>query len=461
MKQKNRMGILLLLLFCIGILTLSADSGIHFDVSPYVWYDSSDVREASEGPTLQELYDWCERPSLANLYVDLQQGNFRAYLHVDSRTDLMAELQNVTVLNGPAFTDDGIQMDPNYPRAGYLEYMSDLTRVSVGRRKLHWGPGYYSLDLAQQAPYFDHIWFEQYFPVNETQQWEYSYFLVTTDTRASGQIAKTFIAHSLAYSWSRFRFSVQDYNLVWGRGPDLQEMAPLVHYHSLYQNDQNVMLGFTLDALVSEDIRLYGEYLIDDFQTSIEAGTSYPGQMGALWGSQWRLLPGSGYESDLDVPTDHALKENSFELQGGLVLRLEQMWASQYLYNREEEGGKFTNPIRYMWEYNPVDVTTYFGAAYGPDSLITRVSAIFEEPRYMGTVVLEHRLFGAYGIDGEYAAPFDNWISFPRPLRNEFRIAVSGRWNIGSAGELMSDIKLDFGSDPRLQMGIGWGIQLF
>jgi hypothetical protein len=137
------------------------------------------------------------------------------------------------------------------------------------------------------------------------------------------------------------------------------------------------------------------------------------------------------------------------------------MWASQYLYNREEEAAKFTNPIRYMWEYNPVDVTTYFGAAYGPDSLITRVSAIFEEPRYMGTVVLEHRLFGAYGIDGEYAAPFDNWISFPRPLRNEFRIAVSGRWNIGSAGELMSDIKLDFGSDPRLQMGIGWGIQLF
>lgn len=455
-----------------SILSFSLAAQLHLDVSPGLWLDSAPNIDETGVPTLEDLHDWYSRPATMVLSLDLSKDDFRLYMQAEARTDLMADLTKQGWGNLFFETDGSFYIDPNLPQIGYAEYRSDFLTISAGRRKLKWGPGFYGLGISDASPYFDHLWFETNFPV-KNGSWEYNFILITSDTRASeNQMTieerdnystgyKTLAAHRISYLWPRVRFSLMDYNLVYGRVPDLQEMAPFVHYHSLYQREQNVMLGLAVEGLGGTRFRWYGELVIDDFQTSIESGDSNPGGVGAILGGQLILMEGDKSLTLQSGTGGHSLTEKSFSLGGKLILTWEQMWTSEYMYNRAVSLGKFTNPLYYMWMYKPKIVTAYYGAAYGPDRLVERLTLQYNKHPVNGEFLFEYHRIGGHGINGSYEPPFDNWLTLGTPVQNQFRVGLAGNWNYRKNRSIYADIKIDFGSTNRIQAGAGWNLNLF
>ena len=441
---------------------------VHLDTSPYFWLDSKEKATSDYTPSLRELFDWYERPSFANLNLDLNNKNFRLFMQIDLRSDLKADLDNFSFTNLPVPLNRNIYIDPNFPQVGYGEYKSEFFDFSIGRRKVDWSPGYYGLGFSDQAPYLDNISFDLK-SVEEKGQWIYSFIVATIDNRASSTLAetssidayKTFAAHNIAWIQAKFIFSITDYNLIYGRIPDLQDLAPFIHYHGLYQKGQNVALGITADSLISNNFRLYGEFFIDDFKISIESTDSNPGAMGAIVGLQYRFLSAIPTISPLESAAKHTLKNKDFSMLGGLVFRWENIWTSEYLYNRENITGQITNPLYYMMEYKPQIINTYFGAAYGPDRLIERLSLTWDGNPFKTGVVLEYHLVGNHGINGDYIPPFDNWLTLGNPVYSQVRISLNGEWEYTRNRTLFADLKLDFGNSFRIQGGLGWGAKLF
>ncbi len=449
-------------------LSSSLSAQLHMDLSPYFWLDSAPVKTDAYIPSLQELYDWYDRPPFMDLYFDINNSNYRVFMQIDLRSDLKADLDNFTFTNLPVPLNGNLYIDPNFPQTGYGEYKSEIFNFSIGRRKIDWGPGYYDLGFSDRLPYFDNISFD-IGKSTEKGRWQYNFIVTTTDNRGTYNLTgtlpaesnKTFTAHKISFSTSSLIISATDYSLIYGRIPDLQELAPFIHYHGLYQRDQNVALGFSADALLNSDLRLYSEVFIDDFQTSIESGASNPGAIGAVLGMEYRIAPGKASESPLNDAYKHTLGNKDFSLNGGIVFRWENVWTSEYLYNRDDPLGKFTNPLYYMWEYHPKSINTYFGAAFGPDRLIERLSVIKDTDPVSIAAVFEYHIIGGHGIDGAYEPPFDNWLTFGDPVTHQFRLALNGEWSYKKDRILFGDIKMDFGQNFRIQGGIGLGLSLF
>jgi hypothetical protein len=459
MKLKR---IITALMVTLALSPLSAQ--MHLDVSPYLWFDLKPALQEGEKPLIDDLYDWYTRPPLANLTLKLTAGYFNLFGQLDVRSDLGADLSFNQWSNLPGFHGGHIYLDPNLPQTAYIEYRTENLGASFGRRKIDWGPGSYTFGISEWAPYFDHAWFDISQPFLKSRV-GYQYLITTSDTRATmnmyGSLYKTLTAHLFYYKSDRFIFSLMDFNLVWDRVPDLQEISPLALFHGLYQKNQNVALSFSLDFKPKDNLRLYTELFIDDYQTSIESEDSQPGGMGALAGGQFLILEGKPFISPLEETGKHTINAPSHNIEGGLALGWEILWASQYLYNRAEGGGKFTNPVYYMWTYVPAIVETYYGAAYGPDRIIGQISLQYESSSLKSKATAEYHLIGADGINGLYAPPYDNWITLSPPVRHMITLELSGEWEYRNNQVLMGTIKAGLGHSAGFQFGMGWGTSVF
>ena len=454
------------IVFMLWVSALPLQAQLHLELSPYLWTDTASAGEEHQ-PTRQELYDWYDRPPLANLFLNLEKGGFTAYAQAELRSDLMADLTFPVFANFQAVHEGEFYLDPNFPQVGYLEYGNETFLFSLGRRKLSWGPGLHHLGLSGTAPYFDHAFLDFRRPARRGE-WNYSYAVVTVDNRALREKTgsedlhyKTLIAHKFSYLWPRIHLSLADYSLIWDRVPDLQEAAPLLHYHGLYQTEQNVMLGLSLDALIHERGRVYMEAIIDDFHLSIEPSKANPGGAGVIVGAEVRIGTGRPNENRLNLAENHTLGDRAFPLEGGILLQWEQVWTSKYLYNRDEEAGKFTNPHYYTWRYVTETVDTFFGAPHGPDRLIETVMLTYDKAPVKLQLRIEYHLIGGHGIEGPYEYPFEPWLEFGTPLSHRWRTSLRAEWFLTPRSRLFGNIIVDTGDESRTQAGVGWQIALF
>ncbi len=451
--------ILLLNLFIYVYGSLFAQ--LHLDLSPHILLESKPNVDTDYIPSLKEFYDWSDRPAYVNLFFDLNTEILTLYMQIELKSDLLVDLIKD---NFKSWT-----IDPNFPAVGYAQFNYDIFNLSIGRRKLSMGPGYYNLNLSGRAPYFDHVWFNANYPRDENR-WSYIFVAATSDNLATKLLVdddsddfngfKTFISHSISYKWPNFIFSAVDTSIIYGRVPDLQELSPLIHYHGLYQRGQNVLLDFNFDWRITPKSRFYGEWIVDDFQITAESTESNPGAMGLLFGAQFQIFDGPGITNVLNKASDHTLSSQNFTFSRGLYIGIESMVTSKYLFNRSEESGKYTNPMLYMWNNDTVAFNTYYGAAYGPDRLINRLSVTYNIEPFKFELVTEHQAIGSFGIGGVYEAPFENWISIVNPLTHEFRISLAGEWVYNKNKIIYTDIKYDFGSYNNLQFMLGWGMNL-
>ena len=437
---------------------------IHMDLNPSVSLFNEDNKNV-EQLSLKDFYDWNERNDLVNLYILLNNNFFDIYMQIDIKSDLGSDLSNGV---SSLYHDGNFYLDPNFPQVGYGELVLDDLLLSIGRRKLKIGPGYYSLGISNLIPYLDSIWFSSLYRTDKGGI-QYNFVVATTDFMATSELDskledlnyKTLMAHTISYIGNQIILSLTDYSLIENRVPDLQELGPFIHYHGLYQSGQNVMLGFSLDYKPLNNLRLYSETVIDDFQLSIESDKSNPGAMGFLMGIEYLIADEYKCLNIFDSPYNHQLSTPSYGFSKGLYVRYEAVWTSPYLYNREDETGKYTNPYLYMWEYDTYVVNSFFGAIYGPNRFINRISLNYDKAFFKSGLVFEHHIVGASGIEQEYKPPYEEWIKITEPYNIWVRSMFFLDWYYESGKKVSGRVTIDFEDSIDFRLELGWGIHLF
>lgn len=165
-------------------------------------------------------------------------------------------------------------------RAYFIIDLSPL-QLEAGRNRKWWGPGRFgTLLLSANAPPLDLIHLS-------TQVWR---------IRASGFTAllspdegRFFSSHRLSiHLGERTVIGVSEAVLYTRRNVELGYLNPLIPYYATQRNvykDDNIFWNFDFSTFPLKWIKVYGEFLIDDFQYSNR--DSFPDKLGGIVGLQW------------------------------------------------------------------------------------------------------------------------------------------------------------------------------
>lgn len=375
-------------------------------------------------------------PTVLNFGLEMEHGPASLVFRVDIRPDFNSFITERYSTNLP-FAAHGISSigDANMPTVGYFSYEGERLGASIGRRQVAWGPGTYGLAIGIGAPFLEHLQTDYSFPAR-SGEWRYSFIAIGADRagEAAGHLAaagyKNIFAHRVGYESDRLRVSVGELNLVHDIVPSLIDISPFGVYHNLYEDSySNVMLDASAEWLARPGFRAYGEFVMDDLVMPWEEndGSPYrPTAIGYLVGAEWRLLGGGAYVAGRMREGDYALRDKSFAPKGGLVLRYEHYRTSTYLYNRENDSGKWTLPDHrlvntstgYLYTANAY----YLGFPYGPGVRLHMLSLDWESPALKAALALKYLSSGGSGIESAYP-PSDGaatWFALQDPVANSF-----------------------------------------
>jgi len=185
---------------------------------------------------------------------------------------------NPAIVPGRGIAKEFLEDGYDFPVAeGYLSYkISDFFNVQFGHGKNFIGDGYRSLLMSDNAsPY-------PYFKLN-TSFWKLKYtntFMSIRDVRGEvveeGSYRTKFMAnHYLSLNLTkRFNLGLFE-SVVWqnenGRGFDVNYLNPVIFYRSIEfstgARGGNAIIGVTGKYKVSDQINLYGQWIIDEFST--------------------------------------------------------------------------------------------------------------------------------------------------------------------------------------------------
>ncbi len=463
--MKKIISLLLLTLSLGGFLEAESYAGGVF--APLLNYNSSYDKD-QDLPTLNQLYEWYDTPSFLDLYLDLDQDNLRVFTQLDLHTDLMVDLHHDTFSNLPYIDRNGnFYMDPNIPDVGYIEWQDQGLLLSGGRRKIQIGPGAYALGLAGSAPYFDHLALGKEFSMKKSSL-TYYFTAIASDRKAMEKVTKsgvgeetpykTLFTHSFMWQTNRLIVGLSEYNLIYEQQPNLQDMGFTTFYHAFYQDYQNVMDELVVVYKAASDLQVYGSFIMDDYSMAIEDSDSNPSGMGLTFGVRWKHgKAGSNISDKCNSAYSHILSVGSFkDSPGKLELSFDFMWASKYLYNRDVEAGKFTNPMYYSWEYERETMNTFYGALYGPDTVTSKISARWNNGPLLLNASLEWLASGAEGIDISYEPPYENAYVLEGPVTHTVMFDIDTEWSLSEKSALLGSAGFDIQEDD-FDFNFGFG----
>ena len=458
--MKTKISFLLLVL-CLGGL-VSAESSVGGVFTPLLDFHSSYDKD-QDLPTLNQLYEWYDTPSFLSFYIDLDQDNFRVFTQLDLHSDLMVDLHHDTFSNMPYIDHNGnFYMDPNIPDVGYIEWENKGLLLSGGRRKIQIGPGAYALGLAGTAPYFDHLALGKEFSLKKSSL-TYFFTAITSDRKAMEKMAdtpyKNLFTHSFLWKGDKLLIGLTEYNLIYEQLPNIQDMGFTTFYHAFYQDYQNVMDELLIVYQPLSELQVYGSWIMDDYNMAIEAEDSNPSALGLTFGVSWKQ--GKSRRNELSADSNsaysHMLKTGTLdESPARLELAFDIMWASKYLYNRETESGKFTNPMYYSWEYERETMNTYYGALYGPDTITSKISARWNDNPLSLEASLEWLAAGDEGSDISYEPPYKNSYALEGPVTHTIMFDIDLEWSLSDRDALLGRTGFDFQKDD-FDFNIGFG----
>ena len=383
---------------------------------------------SSYDPTSMDLQRAYSIPSFGTGGLNIDLDNLEIVVRLDLRQDFSAFLMGRDWSNLPISRDNFSPfVDANFPRIGYLEYKNDEIFVSVGRRKLKWGTATYDMAISSYSPYYDHLWFNTDGHTEYGELW-YSYLALSSD-RTVYNAPKTLLAHKVGLKNDLFGISIGEQNLVYGVYPDLQDLGPLILFHHTYQSHSNVMLVVSVDSLMREKTRIYGEFVMDDFRLKTESPDSKPNAMGWYVGVESKIVNGKLSWTEFKfLDEDYTLKEDGFSFEDGLRIRYEHYQATTYLYNRNDDIGKWTNPIRLntMWLSAWPVIDSFFGFPYGPDTTLNLLGVKYNNGRLSANFTAEYLRKWSYTIDDTYEPPYSlDWLGPVEPVSKSFILSLS------------------------------------
>ena len=440
--------LVLLAVLCAASMAFASVKGV-VNFKPYFGFDNTPAAGVSRdgynnigwkqesGAQLDNWYMtkqdyWLEAfrtPGILDLGLVAQGDKFGVVFIMDVRQDTLAYFMDGNKGNFSNIPFLTHMIELNFPRMGYVDYRStgDYFYASVGRRQIKWGPATYDLAISDSQPYLDNAYLKIDIPMKNGWKFWYDftgiafkYFLnygkyldasYVEDPEYSTWGPKSAFTHRFAFENQNLRFSFAELNVVYGKDPSLLDFSPTVVWHDNYQDDfSNVMLSFTFEGKFG-NLRTYANFTMDDFDLpheTPEPGTfsGKPPAIGAYAGVEVNLLGGKEVKSSKFSYQDHALRDDTFKSQTGLNIGLEVYYCSKFMYNRKHDVGKYTSPYQfisfagkgYCFDTNAF----YLGFKYGPDTILGRLYAQYNDNPYSAYVSAEYLKRGSYGIDSPY-----------------------------------------------------------
>lgn len=417
----------LLLLWLIIPLFGLTGTGFFVILAPSLALDTHLPVASDYRPNQDDLHRYFALPAILAGGLKIEIGKATAYVNMDLKQEFSAFLMGNSFSNLPLSLNSPIPaVDMNFPRLGYFQWIDDNVQLSLGRRKLAFGPATYSFVLSDWSPYFDHFWLSLSGDA-KGREYFYNFFAVSADRTVYGA-PKTLLGHRIGFMGSNFRLTLGEENLIYGVYPDLQDLGPFLIYHHTYQNRSNVTATLAGELKV-ENLTAYGELTLDDFRLKSEGEQSNPTALGWFAGVSYSLWGGDVYSGPVFAQESHALRDVTLEKAGGLKVRYEHYHATPYLYNRNEEIGKFTYPYRFnvLWFDSWPTVTGFFGFPYGPDSSLDLLGLEYENTKVALTILFEYLRKGSIDINTPYLPPFEeNWYALKGPIKNTFSLSLEG-----------------------------------
>ncbi|MFA7189500.1 MAG: hypothetical protein WC117_05410 [Sphaerochaetaceae bacterium] len=427
------------MLLCAASLFAGVTGVVNF--KPYFTYDNSPAAIASDAGNLSTWNipsDWWENkhdyllkpyavPSLLDLGFEVDTKNIDMVFVLDIRQDALQILKD----DGKLMTNIpfvGAVIDLNMPRVGYVDFTSNDSAfyASIGRRQIKWGPSEYDMAISDSQPYLDNAFIR--FDAAMNNGWNFWYNFIGIAYKLFMDYGtdvgpKSTFAHRIGFENSNFRIAIAELNNVYNKYPTLLDFTPFGLWHDNYQdNYSNVMLNVSLEGLAGP-VRLFGTFTMDDFDLPHEKDNAYglsnkPQAMGFNAGAEVNLLNGEEIVSSEFEYSDYALREQTFKKNTGLNLGYEFYYCSTFMYNRNDDAGKFTVPFQFISltgnGYSYDENAYYLGFKYGPNTMVHRVYAEYKASPFEAELSAELIKRGSYGIDDEYST---NAYFFSRGLK--------------------------------------------
>ncbi len=475
------------------------EAGLFCDIFTLAELSNRPAVAAGYTYTGEDLAEFAERPAFLSAGFYVRRGWLKATMMVDLHQDIGAWLSGGAWSNLPKAADSwSVMWGNNYPQVGYAEASQEGWLVSAGRRRIGMGPGSYGLAISAGNPWYDHVLASFEAPLGKTSRSPGA--AATTVTGAAGNGAAAMVGYSFAAlgvqrwwgtlkktafihrAWlrtKRFSIALGELNLVVGDSIDLQDIGPFLIYHHLFNSNSNVMLQLEVQARPIDALRLYGEYVLDDFQIPTEPSESNPNAMGFMAGAEWTILKDAVSPRRAYFRADHGVRLDARPLgisgqepggasaaddSGGLRLKAESYLASTYLYRR---GGSSPNEVwttRYMVQSSTSlgsqVVEPFFAAPIGPDTWLNRVELVWDSDRLETAFAAEYRILGAESGRKDYAYPYAaSWIGPQDPVTRRLDFVLKALYAPDERLVLTGSASLSFReSETRmsLQAGVGY-----
>ena len=419
--------------------------------------------------TGEDISAFAERPAVLSAGFFLKRGWFEASMALDLHQDIGAWLMGGSWSNLPKAPDSwSLMWGNNYPQVGYAQASGDSWLVSAGRRRIGVGPGTYGLGTSSENPWYDHVLARVEAPVGSGT---IGYSFTTFGAQRFGDIKKKNLFLHRAYWRSRYlSIAFGEFNLLVGDSIDLQDIGPFLVYHHLFNSNSNVMLELEIQARPAEALRLYGEFVLDDFQIPGEGSESNPNAMGFMGGLEWRILSGARSARPAFFRADHGLRLDAAPLElrtgdssGGLRLKAETWLASTYLYRRSLASIAESWTGRYFFHSSTAlgyqVVEPFFASPLGPDTWLNRLELSWNEGKVESLIAVEYRVQGAESERRDYSPPYSSyWLGPQEPVSRRLDFVLGVMYAPSDRIILTGKAALSFReAETRMSIDAGFG----
>ena len=387
------------------------------ETNNYYWNRESTLfRNLNNGWWMKSQDYWLlayNKASFLDLGFEINTDNFNLVTRFDFMQDPFANMTKRSEIytNVPFL---GAMVDLTFPRVGFIDYISNDEKfyVSLGRRTIKWGPGFYDIQIADSQPYLDNIWASYTTPLNPQSKlnFDYNYVLIAPKfwLQYENTAQKTILGHKFSLFGENFKVAVGELSNIYNKLPTFFDLSPLIVWHNGNQDQFcNVTLYLELEGKVGP-VRMFGTFNMDDLAQPHEVSTDRPLAIGFSTGLEYHILDGKGVVSDKFRKEDYTLREKTFKSDNGLNIGAEWYYVTPMMYNRQESQteGKFTIPWQ-IWAASAANYVTdrdafFLGFKYGPNANLVRFYAEYLDDPFEVNFSTEVLTRGSYGIESKY-----------------------------------------------------------
>lgn len=181
----------------------------------------------------------------------------------------------------------------------YLMFKLPYMQLMLGKDFNYWGPGTHgALGLSNNATSFDQIKLQaKFWNLKFTYLWGFLQTFPKIFEETGETVPKNIVAHRLDWALAKWlNIGLYEAIIFGKRRFELAYINPINFYRSaehFLTDDDNASMGADFELMLIPNIKLYGEFFLDDFNTS--KGSNFHGNkkaylVGAYWADAFKIV---------------------------------------------------------------------------------------------------------------------------------------------------------------------------